>query len=507
MAALLDERSTGVAVEPVPVADLVEERETVFTDGDHADLADGPVTNLGDHPLRGGHVPVFQAHPHHPAGDVGRVRAFDDLAAVFNGRAQRLLHEEVDTGIEGVEEDRVVGVVGGRDDDHIAQTGCEELMVIGEGDGGPIGSEGSTCPFEALGMWIADGGDDGVVEMADVDDVLASHHPRADDAVAQERAAVGHGGGRGHGTSVGLVVAISDPLDTSSARIVAGRAVGGLGFGCWRLTTASTDDATRVVEGAVDLGCTLVDTADVYGLDWGGSGWGTCEERLGEVLAARPTLRDRIFLVTKGGIRPGVPYDSSPASLTEACEASLRRLGVASVDLYMVHRPDLLTHPAEVAGALLSLRERGLIGAIGVSNHTAAQVAALEVHLGEPVAAIQPEFSVVATGAARDGVLDRAMHHRTAVLAWSPLGGGRVVTGDGVDPPLLAVLDEIARDHGTTRSVVALAFVLAHPSAPVALLGTQRLENIADATAALGFGIARSEWYAILQASEGRPLP
>ncbi len=303
------------------------------------------------------------------------------------------------------------------------------------------------------------------------------------------------------------MVDVAGSLPTPGARVVAGREVGPLGFGCWRLTTTSTDDATRLVEGAVDLGCTLIDTADVYGLDWGGSGWGACEERLGAVLAGRPGLRDRIVLATKGGIDPGVPYDSSAARLTAACEASLRRLGVDHVDLYMVHRPDLLAHPAEVASTLLALRHRGLIGAIGASNHTAAQAAALEHHLGEPLAAVQPEFSAVALGAVRDGVLDRAMQSGSAVLAWSPLAGGRVLTGEGVRPELVAVLDDIAAGRATTREAVALAFVLAHPSAPVALLGTQRLDRIAAAADALDVTLTRTEWYSIVAASEGAPLP
>ncbi|MFM8267197.1 MAG: aldo/keto reductase family oxidoreductase [Ilumatobacteraceae bacterium] len=299
----------------------------------------------------------------------------------------------------------------------------------------------------------------------------------------------------------------SRPLPLPGPRLVAGRQVGPLGFGCWRLTSSSTDEAARLVEGAVDLGCTLVDTADVYGLDWGGAGWGTCEERLGAVLAVRPGLRDRMFLVTKGGINPGVPYDSSAAWLTAACEASLRRLGIDHVDLYMVHRPDLLAHPADVAASLRSLRDRGLIGAIGVSNHTVAQIDALEHHLGEPLAAVQPELSAAYLGAVRDGVLDRAMHHRAAVLAWSPLAGGRVESGEGLRPALVATLDRVAEAHSTTRSAVALAFVLAHPSAPVALLGTQRLDRISAANDALGIALSRAEWYSIVEASEGVPLP
>jgi predicted oxidoreductase len=380
--------------------------------------------------------------------------------------------------------------------------------MVSEGSQGLVDSGRVQRTFETVGMGITDRRDSGTFEMANVGNVLSSHHSRSDDSVTEscptvfEAAIVMH-----HAVSVSGVHEATDSLPLPLARVVAGRSVGPIGFGCWRLTTASTEEAAGLVEGAVDLGCTLIDTADVYGLDWGGSGWGSCEERLGSVLAARPGLRDRIVLVTKGGIDPGVPYNSSSVALTSACEASLRRLGVDHVDLYMVHRPDLLSHPSEVATTLRSLRERGLIGAIGVSNYTAAQVEALERYLGEPVAAIQPEFSVSALGAMRNGVLDRAMHDQAAVLAWSPLAGGRVATGEQLRHELIDVLDRIAAEHETDRIAVALAFVLAHPSSPIALLGTQRLERVAAAMRALDISLTRSEWFAIVEASEGVPLP
>ena len=168
--------------------------------------------------------------------------------------------------------------------------------------------------------------------------------------------------------------------------------VGPLAFGCWRYTHDDLDHAQRVLEAALDGGMNLVDTADVYGLDFGGSGFGENEALLGRVLARSPGLRDRMVLATKGGIAPPVPYDSSPAALRAACEASLRRLQVDVIDLYLVHRPDLFAHPADVAETLLALRSEGKIRAIGVSNHTAAQHVALEAHLGEPLATSQPEL-------------------------------------------------------------------------------------------------------------------
>ncbi len=283
--------------------------------------------------------------------------------------------------------------------------------------------------------------------------------------------------------------------------------VGPIAFGCWRLTTPSTDDAARLVTAAVDLGCTLVDTADVYGLDWGGNGFGACEERLGQVLMRHPALRDRMVLATKGGIVPGVPYDSSPAAITAACEASLRRLRTDHLDVYQIHRPDMFVHPADLAAALVALHQRGLVRHFGVSNHTVSQVAALQAHLPMPLVSVQNEFSAAHLAPLRDGTFDQAMQLGMTVMAWSPLGRGRIPDGEGVSPELLACLDDIAEGRGVDRSAAALAFVLSHPSAPIAIVGTQRVERIVAAIEASRVRLGRNEVYAIVQASLGDRLP
>ena len=137
--------------------------------------------------------------------------------------------------------------------------------------------------------------------------------------------------------------------------------VGPLSYGLWRFTSDDVAEGQALIETALDAGMNLIDTADVYGLDWGGTGFGVVEAFLGRVLAAAPRLRDRMVLATKGGIVPPVPYDSGPAALRSACEASLRRLGVDVVDLYQIHRPDLFSHPADVAATLMALRDEGKI--------------------------------------------------------------------------------------------------------------------------------------------------
>ena len=284
--------------------------------------------------------------------------------------------------------------------------------------------------------------------------------------------------------------------------------IGPLGFGTWRFTTDDLGAAQELVETALDVGMNLIDTADVYGLDYNGSGFGGNEELLGKVLAQAPGLRDRMVLATKGGIMPPIPYDSSDAYLRSAVEASLGRLGVEVIDLYQIHRPDMFAHPAQVAETLSSLVGEGKIRAVGVSNHTPAQHDALIAHLGDlPLATSQPEYSPAFLGPLRDGTFDLCMRDGIVPLAWSPLGGGRLMSGENVPAALIATLDELAEREGVDRAAICYAFVLAHPSAPVALLGTQNPDRLRAAVAALDVTLDRNDVYRIVQDSEGVPLP
>jgi predicted oxidoreductase len=283
--------------------------------------------------------------------------------------------------------------------------------------------------------------------------------------------------------------------------------VGPLAYGCWRFTTHDLQKARSLIEAALDHGMNLIDTADVYGLDYGGSGFGANEKLLGRVLASAPHLRDRMVLATKGGIAPPIPYDSNPRYLREACEASLTRLGVDVIDLYQIHRPDLFTHPADVAATLTALRQEGKIREVGVSNHTPQQQDALAAHLSFPLATSQREYSVSELAPLRDGTFDRCMRDGVVPLAWSPLAGGRLVSGEGVRPELVAKLDGLAEREGVDRSAICFAFVLAHPSKPVVIVGTQTIDRIKAATATLGVTLTRRDTYDLIEASEGIPLP
>ena len=286
-----------------------------------------------------------------------------------------------------------------------------------------------------------------------------------------------------------------------------GLTVGPLAFGCWRFTHEHIRDARTALDTALANGMHLVDTADVYGLDWGGAGFGACEALLGRVLGDAPELRDQIVLATKGGIHPPVPYDSSNDGLRRACEASLHRLEVDTIDLYQVHRPDLFAHPEAVAGTLLALRDEGKIRAIGISNYTPGQHDALRAFLGDALATTQPEYHAAHLDPLRDGTFDLCARDGVTPLVWSPLAGGRLATGDGIRAELLLVLDELAAREGVTRGAVAIAFTLAHPTRPVAIIGSQQPDRLRAATDALRVHLDRTDCYRIVAASDGRPLP
>ncbi|MDE0135374.1 MAG: aldo/keto reductase [Acidimicrobiaceae bacterium] len=303
----------------------------------------------------------------------------------------------------------------------------------------------------------------------------------------------------------------SSLVRTGSRRLGPGGVeIGPLALGLWRFTGTDVGQNAALIEAGLELGMNLVDIADVYGLDWGGTGFGACEENLGAVLRARPELRDRMVLATKGGIVPPVPYDSGAAAMRSACEASLARLGADRIDLYQVHRPDMFTHPAEVADTLDGLVADGLVGAVGVSNYTPAQTRALAAHLDAPLASTQPEYSAACLDALRDGTLDLCSEMGMVPLAWSPLAGGRLLAQSpdgGVQPELLATLDRLADRESVDRAAVCVAFVLAHPTAPVAIVGTQQPERLEAMQAALGVQLDRNDVYDIVEASEGQLLP
>ena len=280
-----------------------------------------------------------------------------------------------------------------------------------------------------------------------------------------------------------------------------------IAWGMWRFSNATVAEGRALVEAAFEAGVTLFDTADIYGFD-GAGGFGDAERLLGHVFAEAPALRDRMVLATKGGITPPVPYDSSNDYLMEALDASLRRLQVDHVDLYQIHRPDVLAHPHDVARTLEAMVSSGKVRAVGVSNYTLAQTRALQAMLSIPLTSIQPEFSPLAIEPVDDGSLDLAMEGDLAVLAWSPLGGGRIgAPEDARARAVAAALDVVADEAGISRAAAAYGWIMAHPARAIPIVGTQNLSRIAEIGEVYKARWTRNRWYQVLVAARGVPLP
>ena len=286
-----------------------------------------------------------------------------------------------------------------------------------------------------------------------------------------------------------------------------GIAVSPIAWGMWRFAGVSPEHGRALIEAAFAAGVTLFDTADIYGFD-GAAGFGDAESLLGEIFAAAPGLRERMVLATKGGITPPVPYDSGRDYLMQALDDSLRRLRVDAVDLYQIHRPDLLAHPQEVARTLESMMASGKVRAIGVSNYTLEQTRALAAFLSVPLASQQPEFSPLHTDAMTNGLFDVAMAHDLATLAWSPLGGGRIAQPTTErEQAVAAALDAVAAKAGVSRTAATYGWIMAHPAKVIPIVGTQQVERVAELADAFKVAWSREDWYAVLVASRGEKLP
>jgi predicted oxidoreductase len=280
--------------------------------------------------------------------------------------------------------------------------------------------------------------------------------------------------------------------------------------GCWRMAGWGLDVQARVrwIEQCLDLGVSSFDHADIYG------GY-SVEELFGEALRAEPSLRRRVQVVTKCGIRlvsPARPfhrvksYDTSRAHVMASVDASLEALGVERIDLLLIHRPDALMDPDELADTFRALLAAGKVEHFGVSNHAPSQLAMLRRR--HPVATNQIEFSALQMRALADGTLDQCVDLGIRPMAWSPLGGGRLLTGS--DEQALRVrgaLEAVARRHGISPVTAAYAWILRHPARPLPIAGTQRIEALREAIAALDVRLTAEDWYEVWQASIGHPVP
>lgn len=282
-----------------------------------------------------------------------------------------------------------------------------------------------------------------------------------------------------------------------------GISVSPIAWGMWRLAGENVADARAKVEAALDAGISLFDTADIYGCDTP-AGFGSAEALFGSILADAPELRQAMIIATKGGIRPGIPYDSSAQYLAEAVDASLTRMGIDQIDLYQIHRRDFLTHPQEVAASLMRMVEAGKVRAIGVSNYAPHELDALQAFLTLPIVSTQPEFSALRPAPLYDGTLDQAMARDMAVLAWSPLGGGRLAKA--LHPAAIMIADQ-AELYGVDITAAALSWIMAHPARPIPIVGSQSPAHIARSADAFRVEWSRAQWYAVLEAAIGERLP
>ncbi len=317
--------------------------------------------------------------------------------------------------------------------------------------------------------------------------------------------------------------------DQSESSVRLGRSdlrVGRLAYGCWRIAGAEGGGAVsaekrrlgvRSVLDAFEGGYDFFDLADIY------SG-GVAEEVFGEALRESSEMRGRVVVMSKCGIRfKGDPdadapyrYDFSSQHIIRSCEASLKRLGVDVLDVYLLHRPDYLGDPHEVAEAFARLEAQGKVRYFGVSNFKPSQVSVLQQACSSPLLANQVEIHLMRLDPFHDGTLDQCMEVRMTPLAWSPLAGGRLVDANPIDLHTLdhahrihvrEVMDQVARELGESRMVVALSWLLRHPAGIIPIVGSTRKERMLESRQALGVSMTREQWYRLFEVSHGKRLP
>ncbi|WP_405111926.1 aldo/keto reductase [Phaeobacter sp. BS52] len=279
-------------------------------------------------------------------------------------------------------------------------------------------------------------------------------------------------------------------------------------YGMWRLGDDSDTSSTHVeakIEACLAQGITTFDQADIYG------GY-TAEGILGQALKGNPALRDQMEIVTKCDIVAPVGryadatvkhYDTSATHITQSVETSLSEMGIDHIDLLLIHRPDPLMDHIETGAVLDELVAAGKLRAVGVSNFRPWDWELLQSAMKTPLATNQIEISLSEVTPFTNG--DLAFHQRQGhpLMAWSPLGGGGLMTGSG---QLAERLDAIAQAQGVDRAAVAIAFLLRHPAQILPVLGTNNLERIKQASDALKVELDRPTWFELYEAALGREV-
>ena len=290
-----------------------------------------------------------------------------------------------------------------------------------------------------------------------------------------------------------------------------------IGMGCMRIVELENVDAVKGwVDTALEHGINFFDHADIYGK-------GRCEELFGQVLT--PSLREKIILQSKCSIRPGIAFDFSKEHILNSVDGILKRLNTEYLDILLLHRPDTLMEPEEVADAFRILKESGKVRHFGVSNQTPMQMELLSKYCDEPLLINQLQLSIAHcpminsginanmyndSGINRDGgVLEYCRLKDITIQAWSPFQYGMfegIFLGNEKFAELNKVIDNLAEKYNVTNSAIAVAWILRHPAGIQTIVGTTNKDRIAQISKASEIHLTREEWYALYMAA-GNKLP
>ncbi len=287
--------------------------------------------------------------------------------------------------------------------------------------------------------------------------------------------------------------------------------------GCMRIDSLDKPAAERFVQTALEEGANFFDHADIYGE-------GTCEEIFADAIHMNDDVREKIILQSKCGIRKG-SFDFSKEHILTAVEGSLKRLKTDYLDVLLLHRPDALVEPEEVAAAFDILENSGKVRHFGVSNQKPMQIELLKKSVKQPLVANQLQLSItnatmISNGIHvnmeddsaldRDGsILDYCRLHDITIQPWSPFQYGffeGVFLGNGKFPELNQKIDKIATKYGVTNTTIAIAWLLRHPANMQPIIGTMNIDRLKDCVQASEIRLTREEWYEIYRAA-GNMLP
>lgn len=270
----------------------------------------------------------------------------------------------------------------------------------------------------------------------------------------------------------------------------------------------TTKEYRIIIDECLHNGITSFDHADIYG-DY------TTEADFGEVLKDAPSLRRQMQLITKCGIQITTPnrplhqiksYNTSKEYIIASTEQSLKNFCTDYIDVMLIHRPDPLLNPEEVAEAITTLQQQGKILHFGVSNFLPHQVHLLQKSI--PVQFNQLEVSIVHLFPFINGMLDHCLQHNIIPMAWAPLGGG--ILNDDAHPryrSIAATASELAAKYLTGINQILIAFLLAHPSKIIPVLGTTKIERLLQVKEAANITLEREDWFKLYIASTGEDVP